>query len=78
MECPQCNSDMMDGELYFHGTILTAILIGMSYENLYFKSKKTPDEEILLIENTEKKSGHYCSKCQIICFEGISNPLHLQ
>src|SRR5436309_1973986 len=42
MHCPRCNSGMIEGDAELHGTFLGFLVVGWSYQKLFFHSKDAP------------------------------------
>jgi hypothetical protein len=76
--CPYCGSTMKTGSAEIHGTVMGFLLMGASYENLYFK----PDgeKEIKILDSRSSTSASWCENCEVlflnngnIAFEDIEN-----
>ena len=62
--CPYCGSTMKSGSAEIHGTVMGFLLMGASYENLYFK----PDgeKEIKILDSRSSTSASWCENCEVL------------
>ena len=64
MKCPSCNCEMEDGQVRIAGSKLRLLFWGLSYQSLWFSSKHTPREEVLVPHSY--RDAHRCSACGML------------
>ncbi|KKQ61582.1 MAG: hypothetical protein US81_C0005G0002 [Parcubacteria group bacterium GW2011_GWE2_38_18] len=73
INCPYCGSKMKSGSLEIHGSWLGFLLVGLSYQNLFYKpfdekfQEYSSDEETV-IKESEILKAMKCTKCKAISF----------
>ncbi|MCD4694036.1 hypothetical protein K8R62_01630 [bacterium] len=73
MNCPYCDGETEEGKLEIHGSWIGWLLVGFSYQNLFYNSfnKKyqeynTDDEKV--IKESETLKAKKCKECGAISF----------
>lgn len=64
LNCPICGSIMKKGLAEIHGTTLGFLLVGFSYENLYFRAEN--EDEIRILESGCSTQSLRCENCEIV------------
>ncbi|HPF73480.1 MAG TPA: hypothetical protein PLX09_07765, partial [Xanthomonadaceae bacterium] len=59
--CEHCKIPMQHGRVGLRGTALGFLALGFSHKNLYFHSRKHPEE--LVLGNSEDRPAFWCSGC---------------
>jgi hypothetical protein len=68
MNCPKCNSEMIDGKAYIGGGATTLFLGGgISFGNLTFKADAWRDHVIQ--QKSDVLPAHYCDNCGAVAIE---------
>ena len=62
--CPYCGSTMKAGSAELHGTVMGFLLMGASYENLYFKADG--EKEIKILDSRSSTSASWCESCEVL------------
>jgi hypothetical protein len=69
MKCPYCDGEMMPGTASVKGTLLGFIVIGLSYQHLWFRRLNGGGEEVI-IRSRGDRPGHQCSQCGAVIIQG--------
>lgn len=64
LKCPYCDGTLISGEARIHGTITGFLLVGLSHQNLYFKSELGEETEVL--GSGESTPAMKCNKCGVV------------
>jgi len=67
MQCPSCKMEMEAGRAQVKGTILGFLLVGLSYQHLYFLPSQGAKEKI--IPSRGIRPAHYCRQCRGLFIE---------
>ncbi len=59
--CPACNSEMETGTVSVHGTFWGFLLVGWSYQHVWFKG--AGDKEEIVVRSGRAKIGYRCPAC---------------
>ena len=70
MECPTCKTPMTGGTAEIHGNSIGFLLVGFSWQELFFKAGEAAGEESLLSPN-EIRRAYRCPACglAVLCPE---------
>ena len=63
-KCPYCDGTLESGEAKIHGTMVGFLLVGLSYQNLYFKSESGNETSILA--SHESTPAMKCNTCGVV------------
>ena len=73
MQCPNCGVEMDPGEAQIKGSMLGFLVVGLSYQHLYFKAAEGSMRE-KIISSGGKRLAHYCRQCQGLFIEPGRDP----
>ena len=68
MQCPKCNTEMDPGQAQVKGSLLGFLIVGLSYQHLYFRADEASLRE-KIIPSGGKRSAYYCRQCQGLFIE---------
>ena len=60
IECPYCGSPMIPGIARVRGTLLGFLLIGLSYQHLWFESGR---DKVTVVPSGDERAAHRCPRC---------------
>lgn len=63
-KCSYCDGIIESGEAKIHGTTVGFLLVGLSYQNLYFKSES--GKETAILASHESTPAMKCNKCGVV------------
>lgn len=63
-KCPLCQSELEQGFVSVHGTLLGYLLVGMSYQHCWFKGDESGDEVVL--KSRERRQAFKCQACGFV------------
>jgi len=69
MNCPRCNEPLSDGSLVVKGTVLSFLLVGLSWQHLWWQGKDGLKQPIL--EPGRPAPAFRCPSCSTFVFSGI-------
>ena len=73
MNCPNCRVEMIAGDARIKGTLVGFLVIGLSYQHLFFKSrKKSVDEKPVrkkVLRSGRSTTAHHCEKCGLTALQ---------
>jgi hypothetical protein len=65
--CPSCDGELVIGTVRIEGTKLGLLFIGLSYQNLYFRSPLAkPGLKHRVLESREERAGYICKECELV------------
>ncbi len=64
LKCPYCDGNLKSGQASIHGTVGGLFLIGLSYQNLYFKPES--GKEINVLGSNSSTPSMRCEKCGVV------------
>ena len=64
LKCPYCDGNLKSGQARIHGTVAGLFLIGLSYQNLYFKPES--EKEIKILGSNNSTPSMRCEKCGVV------------
>jgi hypothetical protein len=72
MICPKCNIEMIRGASKIDGTLATALLVGVSYQKLWFRKRSNySDRGKSLMKPQRDYPAWYCRKCNVLTVENV-------
>ncbi len=63
-KCPYCDGILESGEAKIHGSMVGFLLVGLSYQNLYFKSES--GNETAVLASHESTPAMKCNTCGVV------------
>lgn len=70
MNCPRCSAEMTEGDVELHGTALGFLIVGWSYQKLFFHAKDSPRKrEASALQTGERAVAWRCNTCAGVFIE---------
>ena len=63
-KCPYCKGSLKSGEAKIHGTVTGFLFVGLSHQNLYFKTESGEESEVL--SSGESTPAMICENCGVV------------
>ncbi|MBM4444147.1 MAG: hypothetical protein FJ020_02450 [Chloroflexi bacterium] len=73
LKCPYCEGEMVSGEVYVKGKILTFLLVGASWSWLWFRGDSGSKAEQIVggwYGDMDKKAAQRCPSCGAVIIKG--------
>jgi len=70
MNCPRCKKEMIEGDAELHGTFVGYLLVGWSYQKLFFHAKGAHrTRETSALQTGERAVAWRCESCAGVFIE---------
>ena len=70
MNCSKCKGEMVEGDAELHGTFWGALVVGASYQKLFFHAEGTRrKEEVPVLRSGDRMKAWRCPSCEGIFLE---------
>jgi len=63
MKCPNCQGDLIAGEVFFKKSLTDFAVFGLGSEDLRMKTES--GEELLLLGASDRRAAQYCRDCGV-------------
>lgn len=73
LKCPCCHGEMVSGNVYVKGRILSFLLVGASWSWLWFKADANSKAEQIVggwYGDMDRKAAHRCPSCGAVLIQG--------
>ena len=67
MICPNCTSEMEEGEVQVRGSMLSFLVVGFSIQDLMFDSSS---ETTTILPSRDTRKAYYCRQCGGVFIQG--------
>ncbi len=67
VQCPSCGAEMEPGVIVVKGTLWGFLLVGLSYQHLYFRGDEADEDECLMTSGVPSRADR-CPNCHTVLF----------